>query len=198
MALRIEVKDVVAENFDQIPAADPRWDCRACFFWQEGGVKGIEEKRAWFQEAENKYGPCGSILYFEGEPVGYCQYGPMALFPTLSLGPNPKEKVWPQGYQIPSSPDAYFLTCIHVLASYRGKGLARSFLQSVVAGLKKRGAASVDSFAAREGHSSERTVGPLALFEECSFQIVADDPGFPVVRMNLKSGPPGAFLNPLP
>jgi len=120
-----------------------------------------------------EFGECGRLLYADGQAVGYAQYGPPSFFPNA--------RSCPAG---PVSDDAVFLACLFFPSrAHRGRGWGSLLLQDILRELRSRGLSTLETFARKE--SAENPSGPAAFYLRHGFQILRDDPEFPLLRLNL-------------
>jgi hypothetical protein len=83
VVMRIEIKDVTSDNFNDIPSPSPRVNCKACDYWEGGtSLSGPDDLvKAETKQARIAQGVIGAkILYADGRAVGYCQYGKLSAF----------------------------------------------------------------------------------------------------------------------
>ncbi|MBC7220700.1 GNAT family N-acetyltransferase [Candidatus Bipolaricaulota bacterium] len=136
-------------------------------------MANLEQKLAWVRRGRREFGDCGRLLYAEGLAVGYAQYGPPSFFPTAGS--------YPAG---PVSDDAVFLACLFVPSrAHRGRGWGSVLLQDVLRELRRRGVSAVETFA-RVGNA-ENPSGPVGFYLRHGFEVLRDDPEFPLLRLNL-------------
>jgi GNAT superfamily N-acetyltransferase len=118
----VEIKDVIAENIDDLvgPGCAPTWDNPLhAQTLKEGGLK----KKEWVKKALQKFGCCGKIAYSEGKPVGFVEFYPMDVFPLL-----PKRQT-----------RTVLITCILVTErTLQKQGIGSKLVQSLVEDLKQR------------------------------------------------------------
>jgi hypothetical protein len=87
----VEIKDITESNLIDIPHV-----CRHCLYWSfsEESEKTKTEpskyeseledkKKKWILQTLKEFGACGKILYYQGVPVGYAEYGPSNRFPNI-------------------------------------------------------------------------------------------------------------------
>lgn len=165
--------------------------CSLCTRWEGRPEEADPEKQRRAKEESMRgiirvWGECGKIVYVEGEPMGFAQYGPAKFFPLA------------QNFAAgPVSDDAVFLSCLYVVPFARGKGLGRVLLQAIEAGLVKRKVRAIETFAARncsedaarEGCELEAQgmPGPLEFYLQNGFYIARDNPRYPLLRLELKA-----------
>jgi len=112
----------------------------------------------------------GIMVYHEGKPVGWCQFGPREELPRV-------EKVM-KGYEPTSKGDFWRITCFFVDRTYRRRGVARTAVQAALKAMKSRGVKIVEAYPvqtkSRRYSPSWLFSGTLELFEKVGFKKVAD------------------------
>ena len=92
-------------------------------------------------------GPMGWVLLAKGEPVAYCQAGPLSAFPRA-------QRLRDRYPGLPESPPPAIVTCISVIPAARGAALGSALVEGV---LTRLGAAG---FAAAEAYPEEPAITP--------------------------------------
>jgi ribosomal protein S18 acetylase RimI-like enzyme len=100
----------------------------------------------------------GILVYSNGEPVGWCQFGPKAELPFVQGAPDTSEGTWR-------------ITCFVTHKRFRRQGVARVALRAAIAAIRKRGGRLI------EGHplavdSSWPYTGTVQLFETEGFKEI--------------------------
>jgi GNAT superfamily N-acetyltransferase len=184
--LKAIIKNITESNLDDIP--EP---CSCCTYWSspkefertksELSKKRQElktKKRLWILQTLREFGNCGKILYYNGTPIGYAEYGPSDRFPQIKeYRAQPIGKI---------EEGIVFLACLYVVnQNLRGKGFGERLLDSVIADLKRRGFRAVETYARRG--SPNNPSGPVELYFKKGFRIKNEaDPEFPIVKLNLQ------------
>ena len=131
-------------------------------------VRNRLEKRALVEKGRSH----GILVYADGEPVGWCQYGPQEELPRIDnsrnyrgLGPaEGVKKVW----RIP---------CFVVAKKYRRRGVAGAALQGALEAIRKKGGGLVEAYPISRWQSrafgNESTHGTLSMFLKAGFKVVA-------------------------
>jgi GNAT superfamily N-acetyltransferase len=125
----------------------------------------------------------GILVYADGEPVGWCQYGPQEELPRIDRSPNyreltskAKKKLWR-------------ITCFVVDKKHRRRGVGSAALEAALKAIKKRGGGVVEAYPIvrwDELRSSElrrrgrapsfgnvSTHGTVSMFEKQGFKVMA-------------------------
>jgi len=146
-------------------------------------IKGPEAKRR-LKKLITSGKAYGALAYFQGEPVGWCSYGPRPDYPKLDRAPSlscdDAEKVW----SIP---------CFFIKRGFRGKGVASALLENSLRFLKRRGVKIVEGYPVKPYKDGQPTpdafawTGTRSLFEKFGFEVVGNpDGGKQRVRLLLK------------
>ncbi|MBU7027608.1 MAG: GNAT family N-acetyltransferase [Theionarchaea archaeon] len=158
--------------------------CNTCVYWEapEKCERVTENeaftiKKKWFEKTR-AFGDCGKLLYVDGSPKAYCQYGP----------PHLLENVGAYTDICPVSPDAVLISCLYVLKGYRNKNLGTTLLLAVVTDIRERGYCAVETYARDD--SPNNCSGPTAFYLKNRFRILKSKKWgsavFSLVRCDLK------------
>lgn len=182
--MSIQIAALTEESLREAPEWDaPPWSCTCCLYWEhpdllvgpsrENREANTERKLAWVRQAQSEFGKCGRLLYADGRAVGFAHYGPPSLFPNA--------RTYPAG---PVSEDAVFLACLFLPSrAHRGRGWGSLLLHDILRELRSRELPAVETFA-RKG-DAENPSGPAEFYLRHGFVVLRDDPGFPLLRLNL-------------
>lgn len=124
------------------------------------------------------FGSYAKVLEEDGEPVAYCQFGPLSAYPRAQS----VRDLYPM---LPSSPLPAVITCIATTAAARGRGLAKALVLAVVEDLAGRGFSAVEAYPEPETNPNATSAANPAFWTSCGFTLAIDDPRFPVVRREL-------------
>lgn len=80
------------------------------------------------------------IAAVEGEPVGWCSFGPRSDFPRLE-----RSRVF---HRAEPSPKTWAIVCFFVKAGWRGRGIATSLLRAATKEAFRRGALEIEGLPA--------------------------------------------------
>ena len=124
------------------------------------------------------FGSYAKVLEADGEPVAYCQFGPLSAYPRA-------QRVRDLYPKLPSSPLPAVITCIATSRAGRGRGLAKSLVLAVVEDLAARGFSAVEAYPEPNADPEATSAAHPAFWATCGFTLAIDDPRFPVVRREL-------------
>lgn len=183
--------EIVIENITESNLRDIPKPCRGCLYWEfpeefekinlekseEKTKLAVRKKKEWFTKTLNEFGNCGKIVYCEGAPVGYAQYGPSAGFPRI--------KEYPAGPVGNLKDGVVFISCLFVSKeALRKKRMGTRLLRSIIEDLKARGFKAVETFARRS--NANNPSGPLEFYLKHGFYIKNErNHEFPLVRVEL-------------
>ncbi|MDY0340925.1 MAG: GNAT family N-acetyltransferase [Coriobacteriia bacterium] len=159
--------------------------CVGCLYWEsverlpfECGVKcDASEANERVRVIADGWGECGRVVVEDGEVLGFIKYAPPLYMP--------------QARHLPSGPpdsDAPLITCMHVEAEARRKGVGGLLLRAAMRDLAQRGERSVQAYATtfRGDMSSMPVVGVEFLLRN-GFTVAHPHPQVPLLRVDLKS-----------
>ncbi|MEM2057748.1 MAG: GNAT family N-acetyltransferase, partial [Thermoproteota archaeon] len=79
---------------------------------------------------------------------------------------------------------AVLISCLFIAEKeYRGRGLGKLLLESIIEDLRKRGFKAVETFARR--NNSNNPSGPVEFYLKNGFRVLREDPEFPLMRLEL-------------
>jgi GNAT superfamily N-acetyltransferase len=113
---------------------------------------------------------CGSshgiLVYAQGEPVGWCQYGLKEELPRIDNNP---------GYRRLASPSGrlWRITCFVVHRKYRRNGVARTALKAALHAIQEQGGGLVEAYPIKHWGAYSEYRGTASMFEKEGFQMVA-------------------------
>ena len=133
----------------------------------ERGVRNRRQKKSLVRIGRAH----GILVYADGEPVGWCQYGPSDELPRIDksrryrkLAPKASQKLW----RIP---------CFVVDKKFRRRGVAAAALQAALNSIKKQGGGLVEAYPITRWLSrafgNESTGGTIAMFRKAGFRTMA-------------------------
>jgi GNAT superfamily N-acetyltransferase len=114
----------------------------------------------------------GILVYLDGDPIGWCQYGPADEFPRI-------DEI--RSYRARAPKDAtkklWRITCFVVDKRYRRRGVATVALKAAIEAIRKKGGGIVEAYPIthfRPGtFGNQSTNGTATMFEKHGFKTVA-------------------------
>lgn len=182
--MKIEVVNLTEENLKDAPEwSSHPFSCKYCIYWEfpedcidpakEKKEDMIQKKLKWLKNVSKKFDNCGKIICIDGKSVGYAQYAPPQFFP--------RSTDYESG---PPSDDAVLISCLFIPAKeFRKLGLGSNLLQSIIDDLRKRKIKAVETYARK--NKPDNPSGPVGFYLRNGFRIYRDNPGFPLMRMDL-------------
>jgi GNAT superfamily N-acetyltransferase len=143
----------------------------------ERGVRNRRQKRKLVEKG------CahGILVYADGEPVGWCQYGPREELPRID-----NKRIYREFAPKIGTEKLWRITCFAVLKKYRQRGVASAALKAALEAIKKRGGGLVEAYPiipweqlcregiGRCGHApsfgNSSTHGTTSMFEKAGFE----------------------------
>jgi len=126
----------------------------------------------------------GILVYANGQPVGWCQYGPRDELPRIDFRRGYLD-VAPQ----PTAGKIWRITCFVVMKSFRRQGVGSAALQAALAAIRKKGGGLVEAYPVlnwddlrrseirRRGHAPSfgnvSTCGTVSMFQNQGFKLIA-------------------------
>jgi ribosomal protein S18 acetylase RimI-like enzyme len=139
---------------------------------------GVPRKLALLDRGRGVFGSYGKVLVADGEPVAYCQFGPLSAYPrALRL-----RDLYPQ---LPDAPLPAVITCIASTAEARRMGYARQLVEEVCRDLAERGFAAVEAYPDLTRSEDETSGARPPFWHMLGFETAVDDERFPVMRREL-------------
>jgi GNAT superfamily N-acetyltransferase len=144
-----------------------------CQYWRQSasdyralGAGG--GRRALRRQVSEATAP-GVIAYLDGEPVGWCGFGPRSAMERLV-----RSRTIPAVDNLP----VWSIVCFNVRVGYRRRGVARALLDGAVAYAREQGAPAVEAYPIDPGGRRADTafgyVGFLGMFEAAGFKQVVE------------------------
>lgn len=175
------LRDLTPDTLDDLPDG-----CRACLFWETANAArgpaaelatGREGKEAWWQATQLEWGAPGKAAYVDGGLVGYAAFAPGTHYPRAGrLGGV--------------SADALLLATMWVHPDYRGAGLARVLLQSVLRETHRRGSRALEAYADRRiparGDTSRTCMLEEGFLIANGFSVLREHRTTPLLRLDLR------------
>ena len=134
----------------------------------ERGVRNRREKR----ELVEKGCSHGILVYADGEPVGWCQYGPKEELPRIDNSLKYRDLAPEDGVE-----RLWRITCFVVDNKYRRRGVASAALRAALEAIRNRGGGIVEAYPIAHWRAgtfgNESTHGTASMFEKQGFKAVA-------------------------
>jgi len=129
----------------------------------------------------------GFLAYADREVVGWLNAQPLSKLPYCAA----RMGIAPPPLPVPSQ-DAAAIVCFVIAPVWRRRGVARALLAGALASFAARGIRVVDAFPFKAGASTAPTHhyhGPLSLFREAGFEVLAEHADLTVMRKLLLPTP---------
>jgi hypothetical protein len=124
------------------------------------------------------FGSYAKVLLLDGEPAGYCQFGPLSAYPrALRLRELYKE--------LPAAPLPAVITCIATTAKARRGRWALGLVEAVCEDLGGRGFSAVEVYPEAAARENSTPAARPEFWIRAGFSLAVDDDRYPVLRREL-------------
>ena len=112
----------------------------------------------------------GILVYANGEPVGWCQYGPKEELPRADNTQRYQKLALEN-----SSKKLWRVTCFVVDSEYRHRGVAKAGLDAALGSIRKSGGGIVEAYPVSESNqgANYHYCGTVSMFMKAGFDTVA-------------------------
>jgi hypothetical protein len=180
-------------SFEAIPApAKPGARCQTCDYWERldgsretaDSSAGRELKLSRLMAGARLAGAYGMLAWRQDAAgdrvaVGWAQFGPISAYPRAGV-------IRERYPELPDSPAPWVITCLQVAADGDDReSIARDLLGRVCDELDGRGINAVEAYPERADDPWLHSPGPASVYEAVSFEHVAGDDRYPVMRREL-------------
>jgi GNAT superfamily N-acetyltransferase len=144
-------------------------------------VKGPPAKKR-LREGIREGSVLGVLAYIDGEPIGWCTFGPRPSYARLDRAPSLKCEDGGEVWSVP---------CFYVKSGFRGVGVGRALLAAALKGIRRRGGRIVEGYPSRPGKDGTYVAafswtGTRSLFAKAGFRVAGNrDGGKQRVRLAL-------------
>lgn len=151
----MQIVDVSRATFEQIPGHD----CLGCTYWHgRGEGNPAEVRQQLFGEGTLR----GKLALDEaGAAMGFVQYGLIEVYPEFT-----KLRA---GFGADVLPGTWVITCIMTHKDYRGRGVSKQLIKSVVEEATGEGRA-VEAIGMEQANLEQISTGPAELYRAAGFE----------------------------
>jgi ribosomal protein S18 acetylase RimI-like enzyme len=110
----------------------------------------------------------GILVYSDGAPVGWCQYGPKEELPRVDAG-----RIYTKLSLDNGGKRLWRITCFWVDRKHRNCGVATIALKAVLSSMRKKGGGLVEAYPATLKGFPADWFGILSMFRKEGFEVVA-------------------------
>jgi ribosomal protein S18 acetylase RimI-like enzyme len=111
----------------------------------------------------------GILVYYNGEAIGWCQYGEKKELPRIDSGRNYKKLTLAD----PTQRKLWRITCFFVDKAHRRKGVSQIALRAALKSIKQKGGGIVESYPATNMRAVAIWFGSQGMFRREGFEKVA-------------------------
>lgn len=134
----------------------------------ERAIRNRREKKQLIDSGRSH----GILVYANGEPVGWCQYGPNEELPRID-----NTRIYRAHAPKAGTRKLWRITCFAVLKDHRKRGVATAALHAALGSIRKKGGGLVEAYPIANWQSrafgNESTHGTASMFKKEGFKIVA-------------------------
>jgi len=113
----------------------------------------------------------GILLYVNGEPIGWCQYGLKDELPRINNRPKYRR------LNLEDVPDGklWRITCFVVDENHRRRGVASGALEAALDAIRRKGGGLVEAYPVSKSDQGSNYLysGTVTMFEKAGFKVVA-------------------------
>lgn len=187
-----DVTLAAADDFEELAALFAR-DHSPCFcrYWHFTGTNKEWEARVALEPERNRAELGEALARGSDEARGLLArpQGQRTVVGWMKLAPQREvTKILARvPYRGLEAPDTFSIGCFLVDPEYRRKGVARALLEGAIAVAPSLGAKTLEAYPrVFDGlHDFEMWTGPVELFRAFGFEVVRDQPQYPVFRRAL-------------
>ena len=110
----------------------------------------------------------GILVYSDGDPVGWCQYGSLEELPRIDSNPSYRGLA-PEG----DIKKLWRITCFVVDRKHRRQGVASVALKGALDAIRKKGGGLVEAYPIVRWGAYREYLGTVSMFKKQGFKIVA-------------------------
>ncbi|MGQ0797758.1 MAG: GNAT family N-acetyltransferase [Methanobacteriota archaeon] len=110
----------------------------------------------------------GILVYSNGEPVGWCQYGPREELPRVDSSHAYRRLALES-----NTAKHWRITCFVVHTRHRNRGVARAALKAALEAIRKKGGGLVEAYPIVRSGAYQEYLGSVSMFRKEGFKIVA-------------------------
>jgi GNAT superfamily N-acetyltransferase len=109
----------------------------------------------------------GILVYRDGRPIGWCQFGRREDLPRVERGRKYRSLASELG-----PPPNWRITCFFVDRPFRRSGVARVALRAALEAIRRHGGGIVEGYPATHGRAVATWFGTMSMFEREGFAVV--------------------------
>ena len=110
----------------------------------------------------------GILIYSEGEPIGWCQFGLREDLPRVDRG-----AAYRKSAKVREGTPRWRITCFTVGKDHRGHGVAALALKAALEAIRGKGGGLVEAYPVVRRGSYREYLGSVSMFEKEGFKSIA-------------------------
>lgn len=162
-----------------------------CMYWRLAKGERWEDVRGQAAKERLREGirdgsVLGVLAYVDGEPVGWCAFGPRPAFARLDRAPS---------FKCDDAAGVWSVPCFFVKSGFRGVGVSKALLAAALKAIRERGGRVVEGYPSRPGKDGTYVAafswtGTRSLFAKAGFRVAGNrDGGKQRVRLGMPPRP---------
>lgn len=154
------------------------WESAAPLERRCGSACDLEARKAWQLRVSEEWGDCGKVAYEDDAVLGFIKYAPSGYFPQAA-----------NFTAAPQDPSVPLISCLHISADARHRGLGSVLLKAALRDLAMRGEKRVEAFGSVRKPSvlDDSPVVGMEFLIRNGFTVSRPDPQFPLLKLDLKA-----------
>ncbi len=167
-------------DFEKLFKKPGEWQACWCLYyhnpkpWPKEEKRGlsmeqrIEKRRKEHKKLVENGNAHGILVFSNGDPVGWCQYGPKEELPRIDAG-----RKYRNLSLLSTGKRLWRITCFCVDRNYRKRGIASLGLNAALESIRKRGGGTVEAYPITRRGALASWFGTVSMFKEQGFRIAA-------------------------
>ncbi len=134
---------------------------------ERSGITRAARNRLQRRKLVERESSHGILVYLNGDPVGWCQYGPQEELPRIDNNRSYR-RLAPQNVK-----GMWRITCFVVDRKHRRRGVASAALRAALEGIWKKGGGLVEAYPITQWGAYREYHGTVSMFQKEGFRVVA-------------------------
>jgi GNAT superfamily N-acetyltransferase len=130
---------------------------------EQRAARNRQDKKDLVEEGRSH----GVLVYFDGEPVGWCQYGPKEELPRIDAGTKYRR------LSLDVDESLWRVTCFCVDRRFRNRRVASVALAAALRSIRAKGGRTVEAYPVTRRGALATWFGTKSMFEKQEFKVVA-------------------------
>ena len=131
-------------------------------------ARELKKRQRMRQELVEKERSHGILVYSEGEPVGWCQYGTKDELPRID-----RDRGYQKSVSSGDSRRLWRITCFVADTRHRRRGVASAALKAALSAIRRRGGGLVEAYPISTWGAYREYYGTVSMFRKEGFRVVS-------------------------